>query len=139
MSLLSFFRRPIVITPVAVRPGDDLILVLRDRLDSDDAFRLLDATKEQFSSVRIHLLAGFGEVQVQRKDCSGCTQACQASRNPPLPIDGPSNTKPSFELPKAREDGYVFAILYVTATRLVAVAIPPKEQSDAVKKAVTHV
>ena len=124
--LSSLFRRPQVIAPVSVRAGDDLVVSLRDRLDSDDAFALLDALKQQFPATRIHLLSGFGDVQVQRNDRGGDSASGNDCRHPPFPVDGPASGKPASHLAAASEQGDVVVITYATQFRLIAVYIPPK-------------
>lgn len=135
--LSSLFRRPLVITPVAIRAGDDLVISLRDRLDSDDAFALLDALKQQFPATTIHLLTGFGDVQVQRHDGGSNGTGGDDRRDPPLPVGGPAPGKPASRMAAAREKGDVVVITYATQFRLIAVYIPPKQQSDSVPQ--THV
>lgn len=135
--LSSLFRRPLVIAPVAVRAGDDLVVSLRDRLDSDDAFALLDALKQQFPATTIHLLTGFGDVQVQRHDGGSNGTGGDDRRDPPLPVGGPAPGKPASRMAAAREKGDVVVITCATQFRLIAVYIPPKQQSDSVPQ--THV
>lgn len=122
----SLFRRPLVIAPVAVRAGDDLVVSLRDRLDSDDAFALLDALKEQFPTTRIHLLTGFGDVQVQRNDRGSDGSSGDDSGDPPFPVGSPALGEPASRLSKAGEQGDVVVITHATQFRLIAVYIPPK-------------
>lgn len=124
--LSSLFRRPLVITPVAVRAGDDLVISLRDRLDSDDAFALLDTLKQQFPATRIHLLTGFGDVQVQRNDRGGDSASGNGRRDPPFPVGGPALGKPASRLSAAGEQGDIVVITLATQFRLIAVYIPPK-------------
>ena len=124
--LSSLFRRPLVIAPVAVRAGDDLVVSLRDRLDSDDAFSLLDALKQQFPATRIHLLTGFGHVHVQRSDRGGDGASGDDRGHPPFPVDCPTLGEPASRLAKACEQGDVVVITHATQFRLIAVYIPPK-------------
>lgn len=133
--LSSLFRRRLVITPIGVRSDDDLVVSLRDRLDSDDAFALLDTLKQQFPATRIHLLTGFGDVQVQRNDGGGHGASGDDRGDPPFPVDCPTLGEPGLRLAKAGEQGDVVVITHATQFRLIAVYIPPKQQSDSVPQA----
>ena len=74
-----------VIHAVAIGAGDDLVIAVPDRLDSDDALALLNAAKQQFQGVRIHLLCGFGSVQIERNDgggnCASFTDAVRSKKS----------------------------------------------------------
>lgn len=116
--------------PIGVRDGDDLVLYVKDRLDSDQAFALLDALSAQFPQVRIHLLTGFA--YVQRPDSSGSGDSGKDGANPPLPVLGPSASKPNARLPDPRTDRGITVLTYVTSFCLIAVYVPPKQESDPV-------
>ena len=135
--LSSLFRRQLVIAPFAVRDGDDLVVSLRDRLDSDDAFALLDTLKQQFPATCIHLLTGFGDIQVKRSDGGGNGTGGDDRRDPPFPVGSPALGEPASRLAAAREQGDVVVITCATQFRLIAVYIPPKQQSDFVPQ--THI
>lgn len=130
--LSSLFQPRLVIASVAVRAGDDIVVSLRDRLDSDDAFALLDALKQQFAATRIHLLTGFGDVQVQRNDRGGDGASGDDRGDPPFPAACPTLGEPGSRLAKAGEQGEVAVITYATQFRLIAVYIQPKQQSNSV-------
>lgn len=131
-------RRDIHITACAVQAGDDIVVSLPDRLDSDDAIALLNALKEQFCGVRIHLLTGFGQVQVQRNDGAHCRERSNDGSNPPLPVLSPAVSNPMLEAAKACPQGDVVVITVATSLRLVAVYIPPKQKCDAVVEPSFH-
>lgn len=138
LNLRSFIRsilvRDISIQPATVRPGDDIILALPYRLDSDDAFALLHTIKEQFPGVRIHLLTGFGQVQIQRGDSGSQSQDSNDRANPPLPVRSPTSASPFFKAAASSEQADVVVITYATDTRLVAVYIPPKQKGNSVSE-----
>ena len=125
-----FQRRPIVVTPLAVRTGDDVIIRLAERLDSDDALALLDTLKQQFPLARLHLLCGFGGVDVQRNNCGGNSGGGDERRNPPLPVGTPAGGEPASRLAAVRPEGNVMVITEASRFGLIAVYIPPKQQGD---------
>ncbi|WP_267690932.1 hypothetical protein [Massilia antarctica] len=134
-SPLITVTRTTVIEPVTVSAGEDVVVSLPERLDSDDALALLDTLKQQFPATRIHLLTGFGDVQIQGNDrCSDC--GCGDDRcDPPLPVSRPAIGKPASRLAEASEQGDVVVITYATSSHLIAVYVPPKQQGDSVNKA----
>ena len=124
----SFFKpRPIVIQPVAVRAGDDLVLSLPQWDASEDLVALLCAAQKQFPGVRIHLLAGFGQAQVamnQPKGQHGNECADDQRDEPQLPTPLPFSQRfaglddPAFQ-------GKVF-VSYCSVGRVALVSVPPK-------------
>ena len=132
------FTKAPVLTPIKVVPGDDVIVSLPDYLNSDSAIALLKTFTQQLFGARIHLLCGFGDVQIQRRDGGNQRADGHGGGDPEAPVVAQAFAKPRLELPEPRAEGYVLAITHATSRRIIAVAVPPKEQGDAVTEAVRH-
>lgn len=115
--LRELLRRPLLLQPVTARAGDDVILTLPNRLDSDDALALLDAVAQHLPKVRVHLLCGFGEVQVQGKD------GAAAGQTAPVRL-------PALGVARAGDSGHALTITCATGNHLVAVAEPLAAQAS---------
>lgn len=124
--LTSLFRRPVVITPVAVRAGDDLVLSPDSWDASQDVVAFLGAAQEQFPGVRLHLLIGFGGIQVVRKedDADGSAGAEQGRQEPGQGThdDTPVVVPP---LAQAGSQGPVVVLRYGAGARVIATTVPP--------------
>lgn len=130
--LRRLVRRDVTISPLVVRPGDDLILAI-DLVADQDLVGLLSAAQQQFPCVRVHLLAGFGSVQIQRNERS--SDGKQASDDGKHQGAGASLFRQASQpSPTASEQGNIVVLRYAAGGRVIAVSIPPEQQGNFLKQ-----
>lgn len=131
--LKSLFTRRIVLSPMAVRPGDDLILAPTDWPASQDMVGFLNAAQQQFPGVRIHLLVGFGAVQVQRNQ-RGAESEKPGKESQPQRTLTELAQQSRVAAAKTGQQGNVVVLTWCAEGRVVAVSIPPEQQGNFVEK-----
>lgn len=139
MTLRSWLRRPIVVTPVALRPGDDLVLTVEDWPASEDIPSFLRALQQEFPGVNLHLLAGFGPVQVIREEhgTDGCAGPDKRRHQPrSAALDG--SAAQVSPVPEPGPQGPVVVLRHAAGGRVIASTIPPQVQGDLVPPVVAH-
>ena len=118
--------RPIV--PVAVQPGDDVVLALPNLLAGEDAITLIDALQAQFPKNRVHLLVGFGSLQVHCKNCRADSSggADEGGKEPSLSLSDRS-AEARKSAPGLAEKAVVLTN-YCSVGRIVIASVPPEQQ-----------
>jgi hypothetical protein len=123
-------RRPLI---VGVRPGDDIVLSGGELRADEDAFAVLKTVQAQFPASRIHLLLGFGEVQVARREYgSDGDGGADKHRPQPGPLLHDAMDEAAVRAAKAGEQGNVVLLRHCAGGRIVAVSIPPEQQGQPV-------
>lgn len=142
MSLLSFFRRPVIqrstiIRAYGVTPGCDLVVYADSPATHQDSIALLNTVQAQFPGVRIHLLCGFGHGHVERNDRRQDCEAATNEGNPKLTIQQQRDYAVANGA-KPGAQGNVVLLTHCSGGRVIAVSVPPKQQGNAVKEGVFH-
>lgn len=127
-------REPIALyTLTALQPigrGDDLVLSVGRLTADEDAVALLNAVQLEFPDTRIHLLAGFGQVDITRgpdRDREGDRTDDRGDQPRPVAPDPLGDA--AAQATKTGSQGNVVLLRYCSGRRVVAVSIPPKQQS----------
>jgi hypothetical protein len=127
------FRRPTGLRTLArLQPigcGDNLILSVGRLTAGEDAIALLNAVQADFPGSRIHLLAGFGQVDITRgpdRDHEG-EQADNGGYDPRT-VAPDTLGDAAAQATEAGPQGNVVLLRYCSGGRIVAVSIPPKQQ-----------
>lgn len=131
--LASLFRRPLVVAPLAIRPGDDLLLPVPDWPASQDPVAFLNALQGQFPGVRLHLLIGF-HADVVRKQGSGDREGAGQHAEPKRTVEQQARQALASGAPTGPQ-GNVVIWTWSGDGRVVVVSVPPQVQGDAFEQA----
>ncbi len=114
------------ISAYGIGPGDDIVIGC-DAGTDEDAFALLGAVQSEFPASRVHLLIGFGPVQVSRNNCCAqCESPCQEAKQE-ISIEQDASYARS-RLPEPGEKRNVVLLRHCSGGRVIAISVPPQQQ-----------
>lgn len=126
--MFGWFKGPRVITPVAVRRGDDLVIAMDDPAALDDAVPLMHTLQDQFPGVRLHLLIGFGSIQIAHNQRDDAPADRGDEHTPDEPQNGPAVRDPVDVAPVAKPAAERNAVVlrHSAGGRIILTSIPPE-------------
>lgn len=132
-SLFGWVRGSPRISAGGIRAGDDLVISADYWPASEDIPGFLRTAQQQFPGVRLHLLVGFGRVEVSRNEDSsereGAANECRQQ-----PRSGSADCAAPLIAPvrESGEQGPVVVLRYASGGRVIATTIPPQPKGEAV-------